>query len=174
MAFACAAATSLVAARADAYEHQYHFGASFGYDALFSVSTPHGFGGGIHFAYGVNDYINLIAEADATAHPGGQYTIVSGGFGAAYVLDVLRWVPWFGLEVGPAGLISLDPKCGPVATTEACTAFRVNVAVPFGLDFQVTRSFAVGVAGRFQLLFLNQAPWETLGVFARAEYVWGY
>jgi hypothetical protein len=98
---------------------------------------------------------------------------VSGGFGAAYTLDVAQFVPWAGLEVGPAGLISTDPKCG-LAVAEPCTAFRFNVAIPFGIDYQVSRSFNVGLGGRFQLLLLGSTPWETLGVFARAEYVWGY
>jgi hypothetical protein len=158
---------------AHAFEKQFHLGASFGYAGLFGDTFANGFGGGVHFAYGVNDYINLMAEVDATAHPSSQYTVVTSGFGASYVLDVLRWVPWAGLEVGPAALVSFDPKCG-AATTEPCAGFRLNGAIPFGLDYQVSRSFAVGVMGRFQILLLGGAPQETLGAFARAEYTWGY
>ncbi len=172
-ALAVGAAGLLSPGRAAAYEHQWHAGGSFGYDALFGDSTSHGFGGGFHLAYGVNDSINLIAEIDATAHPLARWTVVSGAIGAAYVLDVLQWVPWAGAEVGPAGLVSLDPKCG-LAIAEPCATFRVNLAIPFGLDYQVSRSFSVGVAGRFQLLLLGSTPWETIGAFARAEYVWGY
>jgi hypothetical protein len=161
------------ASRAEAYDKQFHFGASFGYAALFGDQTSNGFGGGLHFAYGVNDYINLMAEVDVTAHPSPRWTVISSGFGAAYVLDVLRWVPWIGLEVGPAGIVSFDPQCG-APTTEPCTGFRIAGAIPFGLDFQVTRSFAVGIEGRFQLLLLGSSPWETMGGFAKAEYTWGY
>jgi hypothetical protein len=171
---ALAIGAALVAPRpAHAYEKQFHVGASFGYAALFGATTSHGFGGGLHFAYGINDYINLIAEVDATAHPYAEWTVVSGAVGAAYVFDVLQFVPWVGLEVGPGGLVSLDPKCG-LAIAEPCHTFRFVGAIPFGLDYQVSRSFSVGVAGRFQLLLLGPSPWETLGVFARAEYVWGY
>jgi hypothetical protein len=172
-ALALGAAGLLSSGRALAYEHQWHFGGSFGYTALFGASTTNGFGGGLHLAYGVNDSINLIAEIDATAHPVAHWTVVSGAVGAAYVLDVLQWVPWAGAEVGPAGLVSIDPKCG-LAIAEPCSTFRLNLAIPFGLDYQVTRSFSIGVAGRFQLLLLGSTPWETLGGFARAEYVWGY
>ena len=63
--------------------------------------------------------------------------------------------------------------CG-VSIAAPCKAFRFNVAVPFGLDYQISRSFSVGLGGRFQVLLLGPTPWETLGVFARAEYVWGY
>ena len=169
LALAAGAAALLAPARASAYERQWHFGASFGYDALFASTTAHGFGGGVHLAYGLSDMFNLIAEIDATVHPSPSLTVVSGAIGAAYVLDVLQWVPWGGLEVGPAGLLSLDPKCAT-----ACTAFRFSAAIPFGLDYQISRSFTVGLGGRFQVLLLGATPWETLTVAARAEYVWGY
>jgi hypothetical protein len=172
-ALAAALLAALAPRRAAAYEHQWHAGMSFGYAALFGAQTAHGFGGGLHLAYGANDAINLLAEIDATVHPSSKWTVVSGGLGAAYVLDVLQWVPWAGLEVGPAGLVSFDPKCG-VAATEPCSAFRINLAIPFGVDYQISRSFAVGLGGRFQVLVLGGSPWETLAVGARAEYAWGY
>lgn len=173
-ALALGAAALLAPARAAAFEHQWHFGGSFGYAALFAPTKDNGFGGGLHLAYGINDTFNLLADVDATAHPYAQWTVVSGGFGAAYVVDVLQWVPWVGAEVGPAAIVSTDPKCG-LATLEPCAAFRINLALPFGVDYQINRSFAVGVGGRFQVLLLGETqPWMTLGVFARAEYTWGY
>jgi hypothetical protein len=168
-----AAAAFSVSPRAEAYEHQWHLGGSFGYTALWGGPTASGFGGGIHAAYGVNDAINIIGEIDATDHPYAQWAVLSGGLGASYVVDVLQWVPWAGLEVGPAALFSTDPKCG-LAVVEPCHALRFNVAIPFGLDYQVSRSFAVGLGGRFQLILLGDEPWMTLGIFARAEYLWGY
>jgi hypothetical protein len=174
LAAALVGAAALVEARpAAAYERQFRLGASFGYAALLGADTSHGFGGGLHFAYGINDYLNFIAEVDATAHPSAEWSVVSGAVGVAYVIDVLRWVPWVGIEGGPAGLVSLDPHCG-LAIAEPCKTFRLEGAIPFGLDYQVSRSFTVGVGGRFQILLLGSTPWETLGVFARAEYVWGY
>jgi hypothetical protein len=173
VALSALAAALLAPAPAAAYEHQWHAGGSFGYAGLFGAETSQGFGGGAHLAYGVNDAINLLAEIDATAYPSSKWTVVSCGFGATYVLDVLQWVPWAGAEVGPAGLFSFDPKCGALAT-EPCSAFRINLAIPFGLDYQISRSFNVGVGGRFQVLVLGGSPRETLAVGARAEYVWGY
>jgi hypothetical protein len=172
-AMALGAAALLAPARAEAYEHQWHAGVSLGYAALFGATTSHGFGGGMHLAYGVNDWLNLMAEINATAHPYAQWTVVSGAFGASYVFDVLQWVPWVGAAFGPAGLVSTDKQCG-IAVAEPCTAFRLNLEIPFGLDYQVSRSFNVGVTGRFQLLLLGSTPWTTLGAFARAEYTWGY
>ena len=53
----------------------------------------------------------------------------------------------------------------------------MGASVPFGLDYQLSRSFALGVAGRYHLLFgsLGEAsPAQYLTVFARAEYIWGF
>ena len=172
-ALAVGAAALLAPARAAAFEHQWHAGLDFGYAALFGPQTANGFGGGLHLAYGLTDMFNLLADVDATAHPSAQWTVVSGGLGAAYVFDVLQWVPWVGAEFGPAGIVSTDPKCG-LATLEPCSAFRLNLALPFGVDYQINRSWAVGIGGRFQVLLLGDSPWETLGVFARAEYTWGF
>jgi hypothetical protein len=172
-AAALSVAALLAPRRAAAYEHQWHAGVSLGYAALFGATTSHGFGGGLHLAYGLNDSFNLLAEVSATAHPYAQWTVVSGGVGAAYVLDVLQWVPWVGAVIGPGGLVSTDKQCG-VAIAEPCAAFRLNIAIPFGVDYQISRSFTIGVGGRFQVLLLGSSPWETLGAFARAEYTWGY
>lgn len=158
---------------AAAYEKQWHVGADFGYAALLGATTSHGFGGGLHLGYGITDYLNLIAEVNTTWHPYAQWTVLTGTVGAAYVVDVLQWVPYVGATIGPGGLLSSDKQCG-LAIEEPCHAFRLAIDIPFGLDYQVSRSFTVGVAGRFQLLLLGHSPWETLGAFARAEYVWGY
>ena len=172
---AALAAALLVPASASAYERQWHLGGSFGYAVLLDGLTWQGFGGGAHVAYGLNDSFNLMGQIDVTDHPAGHWLVVSGGVGAGYVFDVLQWVPYVGVLVGPAGLISTDPSCG-LSTVEACRAIRFNAEIPFGIDYQVTRSFAVGLAGRFQLLIPGPtpAPWPLLGAFVRAEYVWGY
>jgi hypothetical protein len=47
--------------------------------------------------------------------------------------------------------------------------------VPFGLDYSISRSFAVGVGGRYQLLIGGSNGLEHgLTGLLRAEYVWGY
>jgi hypothetical protein len=172
-AFLVGVATLLAGARASAYEHQWHLGGSLGYDALFAGGTSHGFGGGVHAAYGLNDSFNLMAEIDVTAHPYAQWVVTSGGIGAGYVLDVLQWVPYVGALVGGAGVFSTDPQCG-VSISEPCKQFRLNLEIPFGVDYQLSRSFSIGLAGRFQVLLLGEFPWTSMGAFMRAEYTWGY
>lgn len=167
------AAVALAGGRAEAFEHQWHLGGSLGYAALFGGGTSHGFGGGVHAAYGLNDSFNLMGDVNVTAHPYAQWVVMSGAVGAGYVLDVLQWVPYVGGLVGGAGVFSSDPRCG-ISRSEPCKQFRLDLEIPFGVDYQVSRSFSVGIAGRFQLLLLGEFPWTTLGAFARAEYTWGY
>jgi hypothetical protein len=126
----------------------------------------------MHLTYAINDMFNLLGAINATAHPHGQWLIASGGLGAAYVVDVGQWTPHLGALAGPAGLISTDPLCG-ASISEPCRAFRLSLEIPYGLDYQLTRHFALGLAGRFQLLLLGEQPWMTLGVYAKAEYTWG-
>ncbi len=169
---AMSAAGLLAPGRAAADEHEWHAGLGFGYASLSGATNSNGFGGGLHLAYGLDDTWNLIGDVDATAHPSSQWTVVSGGIGAAYVIDVLRWVPWIGAELGPAAVVSTDPQCG-LASLEPCASFRLGLAIPFGLDYRISKSFSVGAGGRFEMLVLGPTPWTLLGVFARAEYTWG-
>jgi hypothetical protein len=159
--------------RAEAYEHQWHFGTTLGFSQLSGGPTSAGFGGGVHLAYGINDTFNLMGAFDVTAHPYGQWMILSGGVGAAWIIDTFQWVPYVGAIAGPAGLVSTDPKCG-AAISEPCRAFRINLALPFGLDYQLNKKLTIGLGGKLQMLLLGEAPWTTLGAFAKVEYTWGY
>jgi len=168
-----AAAVLAGATPAEAYEHQWHLGTTFGFSQLWGGPTSAGFGGGVHLAYGINDTFNLMGALDVTAHPHGPWAIVSGGLGAAWIIDTFQWVPYVGAMAGPAALISTDPLCG-AAVSEPCRALRISLMLPFGLDYHLNRKLSVGVAGKLQMLLLGEAPWTTLGVFAKVEYTWGY
>jgi len=158
-------------ARAHAFEKQWHAGASVGYAALIRTGAYHGFGGGLHLTYGINDTFNFMAELDATAHPSGERVMFGGGVGVGYVFDVLQWVPYVGALVGAADLAS-TALCGPGGVP--CHDVRLNLMVPFGLDYQLSRSLSVGAAGRYQLMLGATSPVHVIGAFARVEYVWGY
>ncbi|MFT3764882.1 MAG: hypothetical protein QM820_05095 [Minicystis sp.] len=168
---ASAAALGL-AAPAEAHEHLWHFGGSLGFSSLSGGPTSAGFGLGAHAAFELSDMFNLMGAVNATVHPYGQWAIVSAGVGAGYVLDTFHWVPYVGALAGPAGIFSTDPLCG-AAISEPCRAFRLSLEIPFGLDYQITRRLAVGVAGRVQMILLGPLPWTTVGAYARVDYTWG-
>ena len=163
---------------AEAYERQQHFGLSLGGTLM---STPGGgtpFGGnlGLHYTYGLSDALNLVVEGDISGfvvgtepakNPPAQPAFVStGGVGLMYVFDVLRWVPYAGGIAG-AGIFNGGYLGAPLIAPD------LQIAV--GVDYQITRSWTVGVAYR-QHLFLTQMTaypeFTTLG--ARFEYVWGW
>jgi hypothetical protein len=181
------AATALLApSRSAAFERQWQLGGSFGYTALMSShATLHGLGGGLHLTYGLTDALNLMAEVDVSGHfsrlddapvdkdgkPTGATAatlpstlFASGAVGVGYVFDVLQWVPYVGGLVGAADIV--DPSGH---------SLRLNLQVPFGLDYSVSRSFAVGAGGRYQML-IGGPDGLTHGLtgLLRAEYVWGY
>jgi hypothetical protein len=166
------AAALLAPARAAAAEAQWHVGGSVGYAALFNPSL-HGFGGGLHLARGLNDVFNFMAAADVTYHPSGKVLIPSAAVGATAAFDVFQVVPYVGLLVGAADQATLAPGCG-VGSAPRCHALRLDLEVPFGADYQVSRSFVIGLAGRLQVFLANGSPSATLGPFVRAEYVWGF
>jgi opacity protein-like surface antigen len=169
LALALAALGGGVAAlpgEAHAYERQWHSGASFGYALTTDDAALSGFAAGLHLAYGVNDSWNLMTEG-SFAHFG-DVQVFQASAGAAYVLDVLEWVPYVGL-LGGGELIHLRSD----GCLSDCDAMRLGITVPAGLDYIVNRSLAVGVTTRYHLL-LGDGATGYLTVGARAEYLWGY
>jgi hypothetical protein len=157
-------ATTLFPRAAAAYEHQWHAGADLGYLGGWS-GVGHGFGGGLHLGYGVRDWLDLTGAVDASYHPSSRTVLPTVTAGVRFTFDVLQVVPHVGVLVGFGDLVS---------TAGAGSLARLDVAVPFGLDYQVNRSFTLGLAGKFQLLLANGPATPMLGAFARAQYVWGY
>lgn len=166
-----AAIAWLMPSRADAFERQWHAGVSVGYLAMLgpTAQPPHGFGGGLHLAYGLTDAINLIGELDVSEHPAQRAFLAGGGVGASFIVDILQWVPHIGAIVGAYDVADPTGEC-----SKYCHSLRLNLAVPFGLDYAVSRSLSVGVAGRAQVLLSGYLPVTAIGAFARVELVWGY
>jgi hypothetical protein len=167
---------------ASAYERQWQAGLSAGYvhfingggTAIMPAALP-GFGTSISLTYGVNDSLNIITHFDFSAHPGAAPVLIGGGgAGIAYVIDVLRWVPWIGATVGGYAVSAREP-C--ITTDDApCMTGRLGLSLPFGLDYQVSRKFSIGAGGRYGvLLFGNQNKVDqTISGFIRVLDIWGY
>ncbi len=187
------AAALLASPRSYAFEHQWHVGGDLGYTALMGAQqTRHGLGGGLHLTYGLTDAVNLMAELHVSSHfsrvgeapvddkgnatgpvvPVPSVVFTSGAVGVGYVVDVLQWVPYAGALVGVADLIDTSGTCG--AAGSPCHGVRLDLEIPFGLDYSISRSVAVGVGGRYQLLIGGPSIEHGLTALLRAEYVWGY
>ncbi len=174
-------ALSLVAPPAAAIEGQHHLGLAPTLSILKvdSKSTASvGGGGALHYTYGLSDQWNFTAEAssavvamnqrkdNADSPPDRPATVSQVSVGTSYVVDILQWVPYIGLQGG------VYPLTGG---TLPDPLFIAGAAVSVGIDYQLSRSFAVGIGGRqhFLLSKIDTYPsYTTVGL--RFELMWGY
>lgn len=169
------------AGEAHAVERQHHLGLDpslsiLKVDDKSTVSV--GAGLGAHYTYGITDQFNFMVEVNASRvaanqeqdHPDSPRTrpanVAHGLAGVGYVLDVLRWVPYFGVLVGGYHLSG---------GTLDSSLLAFGAAVQVGLDYQLSRHWAVGAAGQqhFLLTRMSEYPSYTT-VMLRLEYMWGF
>ena len=163
-----------------AVEREHHFGLDAGLSVLRvgdKASTDIGGGVGLHYAYGVTDQFNFAAEigtslvaigetGDAMTPRTRPATVSHGGVGATYVLDITRWVPYFGVLVGPAYFAGGTVDGGKLLP---------DGQLALGLDYKLNPSWAVGAAVRQHFFFTDMTDYPTYtNVFARFEYTWGF
>ncbi len=166
---------------ARAIERQHHFGldptlALLKVDDKSGMSTALGMGA--HYTYGLNDQFNFMAELNASfmlegeklespTTPHTRPTQIGHALaGVGYVLDILRWVPYFGVLVGGYRLAggTLDNQL-----------FVAGAAVQVGLDYQLSRQWAVGAAGQQHFLVTKMSDYPSYTtIMLRFEYMWGY
>jgi hypothetical protein len=164
-----------------AIERQHHLGLAPAL-AMLSVKDKStmsvGAGGAIHYAYGLNDQWNLAIEASSAVvaanqrqdtptaprnRPGG---VDHASIGAGYVIDILRWVPYIGVQ---GGLYHLSGGTLPESL------FLPGLSVNAGLDYEISRSFAVGVGARQHFMLSKRETYPSYTMFVlRLEYMWGY
>jgi hypothetical protein len=135
-------------------------------------ATLSGIGGGLHYTYGISDAFNFVADAGSAAMPWGasgassMSTMSNVDLGLAYVLDVLRWVPWGALEAGGYALTG-----NPVGGTQVLPGF----AIALGLDYRIDRQWAVGLVLRQHMLFTDASTFPSLTQgLLRVGYTWGW
>ena len=166
---------------AQAIERQHHLGLdpSLAMLKVADKSTVSvGAGLGLHYTYGINDQFNFMAEMNVSRVAANQQQddaasphtrpadVAHATAGVGYVLDVLQFVPYFGLMLGGYRLSggTLD---------SALILPGAELAV--GLDYQLTRHWAIGLAGRQHLLFTKASTYPSYTtVMLRFEYMWGY
>lgn len=170
-----------VAVPARAVERQHHLGIgpTLGILSVDGKSTLSvGAGATAHYAYGLNDQWNLMGElgsAVVAANQDVDYAeapknrparLDHASVGVGYVVDILTWVPYLTAQVGahhisggtlPSGIVTPSAQLG------------------LGIDYQLSRSFALGLAGRQHFLFtkMEDYPSYTTVTF-RLEYMWGW
>ena len=187
MRLALAAQLSIIAVAtaictdAHAIERQHHIGldptlAMLKVDDKPTVSI--GGGLGLHYTYGINDQFNFMAELNGSVvatdeeveTPTTPLTrptnVAHATAGVGYVIDILQFVPYLGLLVGGyrlAGGTLQDPLILPGAE------------IALGLDYQLSRHWAIGLGLRQHLLFTKLSTYPSYStLLLRFEYMWGY
>jgi hypothetical protein len=181
IAIAFALSGMTLARQAAAVEREHHLGLDAG-GAMLVVSdksTPDlGGSAGVHWAYGLSDAFNLMAEGawslvalgEKVQSPTTPRTLPASvanlDVGIGYVLDVLQWVPYGGLLVG---------GCALAGGTIDGIKIRPDAEIALGLDYRFGRSLATGVAFRQHMLLTAMSTYPSFTqVFARLEYTWGW
>lgn len=178
---AVATASLVLVSHAYAFERQHHvgIGPELGLLKIDDKSTMSvGGGARAHYTYGLSDSFNLLIEGSSTivaldqkldepTSPRTRPAALHGvSVGAAYVLDVLQFVPYGGV-LAEGTLLTGGTLDKP--------HFIGGVSAVIGLDWQIQRSFAVGIAGHQHFLltdFSKYPSFTTIGL--QAEYVWGW
>ncbi|MBX3228593.1 MAG: hypothetical protein KIT84_08065 [Labilithrix sp.] len=177
---AIAVALTLVPSAAHAIEGQHHLGLAPALGILVisdKSTTSTGAGGALHYTYGLTDQFNLALEASSVVVAANQKELPTSphtrptmvhqaAAGVSYVIDIFRWVPYLQLQGGAAMLTGGTLDRALVLPT---------VSAGLGVDYQISRSMAVGVAGREHLFVskLDTYPSYTT-VLLRFELMWGY
>ena len=162
---AIATASALSAAPARAFERQWHLGVA-AVGVAPTEPRPTGFGFGAYAAYGVSDMFDVRMELRSSFHAESKkserFALHLGSAGLAYKLDVLEWIPSFGVRAGYYEQTAAEP--GAARRGAALGGFA-------GLDHAFSRSFAAGVEVSVDRLLPEGG---TSALALRAEYRFGY
>ena len=162
-----------VAPAASALEDQWHLGAGAGAGAFAEEDATLGPLFGLYSAYGLNDMFDARLEALIGVHERHheRFSISGLSAGLSYKVDVIEWIPYFGVQFGVYHL-------GGSERPAALGRNELGMSVDLGLDYALSRSVGLGAQVRFHgflgdpLASLGDAPY--LSALLRAEYRWGW
>jgi hypothetical protein len=163
LAVASLAASGLLAPDVAAFERQWHLGAGVGV-----VKPDQGYPTGpalsLHAAYGLSDVFDARFELRSSLHEqNGRTALTQAALGLAYKLDIIEWVPYFGVRGGYYRFSS-----EPVAPLSNGGGLLGGFA---GVDYAFSRSAAVGLEVDYDMLLPEGGAYAAV---LRAEYRWGW
>jgi hypothetical protein len=149
-----------------AFEREWHAGAKGG--LAFQPGRDTGWGVGAHGAYGLSDMFDAELELFLTQNAADQdqtARVFAATAGVAYKIDIVRWIPYFGLLGGYYDFWGVP---GPNGETKT-----VGMAAQIGLDFLLMREVALSLDYRPHVSFVDgpNIPLQTL--MLGVEYRWG-
>lgn len=180
--FAAAIILAAVAPRtAGAVERQHHIGLGPSLSTLViddKSTASIGAGFALHYAYGLNDQFNLMVEVGSSVVAKGEKletpetprtrpaTVDQATAGVGYVIDVLEFVPYIGLLGGAYRMDGGTLENG---------IFLPGFALALGLDYQLSRHWALGAAVRQHMFLTHTSTYPSYTTaLLRVEYMWGF
>jgi outer membrane protein with beta-barrel domain len=175
------AAALLVAGPAGAVENEHQLSLQGGLSLLkIDNKATKDVGGGLSlgYSYGLTDQFLLLADAGYSLVALGQGdedttilntrpgAIANLGVGLGYVLDILTWVPYFGILAEGYYLVGGTIDGGLLVG---------GGAGQLGLDYKLSRHLSVGALYEQHLLFTKMSTYPLyFNAFARVSYSWGW
>jgi hypothetical protein len=145
----------LAGARANAFERQWHLGVGAG-GASPGKNYAFGPAVGVHAAYGLSDVFDARLEVLLSQHPSRTEGFAPDRFygaklGIAYKLDVIQWIPYFGVSAGFLGVdapaLSARRAAGVVDPEGEFRPAQATLGLLGGLDYAIGRNLGVGIIG---------------------------
>jgi hypothetical protein len=137
---------------------------------LLAPTSAYGKGGAValHGAYGLSDVfdarLTLASSLQDSKEDDTKHTVLSlATLGLAYKLDVIEWVPYFGVRAG--GYFFSSAPLGPYSKQGGALGGMA------GFDYSFSRSAAVGAELSYDHLLPEGGVY---GALLRAEYRWGF
>jgi hypothetical protein len=157
---------------AGAIEGQWHIGGGLG--AATFARTDTGFGPllGIHAAYELDDMFDARLELTASRHAfteGTSTDFLGAALGLTYKVDIIEWVPYFGLL---AGYYAFSSELRPAPLEQR----ELGLMVPLGLEYVPSSSYAFGLQIAYHGFLsdpmdsVGDAPYVTVLLRAQARF----
>ncbi|MFW5876662.1 MAG: hypothetical protein ACOCXM_07990 [Myxococcota bacterium] len=145
-----------------AYEDQLTVGVDTGYALVLAEGASHGWTVGADASVGLGDLFSLRGRAGYGFHPqGGGLHVAAAGAEVLYLLDVLEWVPYFG--VGADGFfMALDGS----------TRGDLGLHAVLGVEWLASRDWLLGLDVRPYVLPLafRDAPLDPIYLSVTLRY----
>jgi len=138
-----------------ATEHEWHLGGAFGW-SMRSTAQPddmpsvvdNGFDGELTARFGLTDAFDLTLSGGAAFYPEADVVAPWGGAGMTYVIDISRWIPHVGVDLG---ITDFDRLTCPEDPALCGNDVRFTVGVPVGLEFRIVPQAVVGLRARYAI-----------------------
>ena len=172
LSFLALASALALPSTAYATENEWHVGGALGYGMLVSSLGPiHGAGADFQVRYGLTDSFDLRFDWRVSGYPSQRLVpepdpaapdvpppepvqlrdilMADTAAGVSYLLDVGRWIPHLGFQVGVADVMVIGCEDDPAACTHSVHA---TLGIPGGLEVRTYGPLVLGVHVTYRFL----------------------